>query len=170
MTTIDIVLIIVLAVGIILGFSKGFLRQLASILGLIVGLIAAKALYASLAEKISPIVDGAMTAAHIISFLAIWILVPLLFVFVASLLTKALEVIHLGWLNRIMGAILGALKYLLFASIVIVLIEYVDQDNSLIDKTKKENSVLYYPMQKVAELFLPTAKKVTQQYINELQI
>ena len=170
MTTIDIILLVVLAVGIIMGFSKGFLRQLASILGLIIGLFAAKALYASLAEKISPLIDGAMTAAHIISFVAIWILVPLLFVFIASLLTKALEVIHLGWLNRILGAVLGAVKYLLFASIVIVLIEYIDQDNSLIDKTKKENSVLYYPMQKVAELFLPAAKNVTQQYINELQI
>ena len=170
MTTIDIILLVVLAAGLILGFTKGFLRQLASILGLIVGLFVAKALYATVAVKILPLVDGAMTAAHIISFIAIWLIVPLLFVFAASLVTKALEIIHLGWLNRIMGAILGAAKYLLLASLIIGFIESFDSDNSLISQTKKEDSVLYYPMQKLSEFFIPAAKKVTQQYINEFQI
>ncbi len=170
MTTIDIILLVVIAAGVLTGFSKGAIRQLASILGLIVGLFAAKTLYASVAEKISPLVDGSMTTAHIISFAAIWIIVPLLFIFVASLVTKAMEVIHLGWLNRLIGALLGGLKYLLLASIVLVLIEYIDPDNTLIDKTKKESSVLYYPMQKVAVIFFPAAKKVTQQYINEFHL
>lgn len=153
-----------------MGFIKGFIRQLASILGLIVGLFAAKALYTSVAEKISPLIDGSMTVAHIIAFVAIWVIVPLLFILVASLLTKALEVIHLGWLNRLLGGVLGALKYLLLASLVIGFLEYIDADNSLISRTKKEDSALYYPMQKLSGLFIPAAKKVTQQYINELQI
>ena len=169
MTTIDIILTVILLAGFITGLNKGFIKQLASIVGLVVGLFAAKALYEAVAEKISPIVDGSMTAAHIISFVAIWLIVPLLFIFVASLLTRAMEAKSLGWINRILGGVLGALKYLLLASIVIVLIDYLDPDNKLIDKTKKENSVLYYPMQKVAELFFPAAKKITQQYINELQ-
>ena len=169
MTTNDIILTVILLAGFITGLNKGFIKQLASIVGLVVGLFAAKALYEAVAEKISPIVDGSMTAAHIISFVAIWLIVPLLFIFVASLLTRAMEAISLGWINRILGGVLGVLKYLLLASIVIVLIEYLDPDNKLIDKTKKENSVLYYPMQKVAELFFPAAKKITQQYINELQ-
>ncbi len=170
MAVIDIILLVILGAGVIMGFTKGFLKQLASILGLIVGLFAAKALYATVAVKISPLVDGSMSAAHIISFIAIWIIVPLIFVLIASLITKAMDAIHLGWINRLLGAILGGLKYLLLGSILIVLLEYIDHDNQLIDKTKKENSVLYYPMQKVAELFLPAAKKITQQYINEFQI
>ena len=54
--TIDIIILIVIGAGAIVGFVKGFIRQLASILGLIVGLLAAKALYASLAEKLCPTV------------------------------------------------------------------------------------------------------------------
>ena len=34
------------------------------------------------------------------AFILIWIAVPLGFAFVASLLTKALDAVHLGWLNR----------------------------------------------------------------------
>ena len=81
-----------------------------------------------------------------------------------------MEAISLGWINRILGGILGALKYFLLLSIAIVLVEYIDPDNKLIGKTKKENSVLYYPMQNIAEIFLPAAKGYTQQYINEFQL
>ena len=56
MATIDIIILIIIGAGVVAGFMKGFIRQLASILGLVVGLLAAKALYATLAEKLCPAV------------------------------------------------------------------------------------------------------------------
>ena len=41
-----------------------------------------------------------MTVAQVLAFIAIWIAVPLVFTVVASLLTKAMEAVSLGWLNR----------------------------------------------------------------------
>lgn len=165
MTTIDIIILIAIGAGAIRGFMKGFIRQLTSILGLIVGLLAAKALYASLAEKLCPAVTDSMTVAQVLSFIVIWIAVPLIFTVVASVLTKAMEVISLGWLNRFLGAGLGALKFLLLASLLICVIEFIDSDNHLINKTKKDASVLYYPIEAFAGIFFPAAKEVTQQYI-----
>ena len=162
---IDIIILVIVGAGVVTGFMKGFIRQLASILGLIVGLLAAKALYASLAEKLCPAVTDSMTVAQILSFIVIWIAVPLIFTLVASLLIKAMEAVSLGWLNRWLGSGLGALKFLLLTSLVICVIEFIDADNTLIDKTKKEESVLYYPMAKFAGIFFPAAKEVTQQYI-----
>ena len=63
MTTIDIIILIIIGAGVVAGFMKGFIRQLASILGLVVGLLAAKALYATLAEKLCPAVTDSMTVA-----------------------------------------------------------------------------------------------------------
>lgn len=165
MTTIDIIILIAIGAGAIRGFMKGFIRQLTSILGLIAGLLAAKALYASLAEKLCPVVTDSMTVAQVLSFIIIWIAVPLIFTVVASVLTKAMEVISLGWLNRFLGAGLGALKFLLLASLLICVIEFIDSDNHLINKTKKDASVLYYPIEAFAGIFFPAAKEVTQQYI-----
>lgn len=165
MTTIDIIILIAIGAGAIRGFMKGFIRQLTSILGLIAGLLAAKALYASLAEKLCPAVTDSMTVAQVLSFIVIWIAVPLIFTVVASVLTKAMEVISLGWLNRFLGAGLGALKFLLLASLLICVIEFIDSDNHLINKTKKDASVLYYPIEAFAGIFFPAAKEVTQQYI-----
>ena len=157
MTTIDIIILIALGAGVIVGFMKGFIRQLASILGLIVGLLAAKALYTSLAVKLCPTVTDSMTVAQILAFVIIWIAVPLIFTLVASVLTKALEAVSLGWL--------GALKYLLLVSLVICVIQVIDSDSQLISQTKKEQSLLYYPMESFAGIFFPAAKEVTQQYI-----
>ena len=156
--TIDIIILIVIGAGAVVGFVKGFIRQLASILGLIVGLLAAKALYASLAEKLCPTVTDSMTVAQVLAFIMIWI---------ASLLTKAMQAISLNWLNRWLGSGLGALKFLLLTSVVIGAIEFVDSDNKLISATKKEESLLYYPMETFAGIFFPAAKNMTQQYILE---
>ena len=165
MTTIDIIILIALGAGVIIGFMKGSIRQLASILGLIVGLLAAKALYTSLAVKLCPTVTDSMTVAQILAFVIIWIAVPLIFTLVASVLTKAMEAVSLGWLNRLLGAGLGALKYLLLVSLVVCVIQFIDTDSQLISQTKKEESLLYYPMERFAGMFFPAAKEVTQQYI-----
>ena len=68
MTTIDIIILIIIGAGVVAGFMKGFIRQLASILGLVVGLLAAKALYATLAEKLCPAVTDSMTVAQVLAY------------------------------------------------------------------------------------------------------
>ena len=163
MTIIDIILLVVIGAGAVIGFIKGFIRQLASILGLIVGLLAAKALYVSVAERVFSKITDSMTFAQILAFVVIWVVVPLLFLLVASLLTKAMEAISLGWLNRCAG--LGALKFLLLVSLLICVVEFIDSDNTMIDRTMKEESVLYYPIESFAGMFFPAAKEVTEQYI-----
>lgn len=165
MTTIDIIIWVAIGVGAVMGLIKGFIKQLASILGLIVGLLAAKMLYVSVAEKVFSKITDSMTFAQILAFIAIWIIVPLLFVLVASLLTKAMEAISLGWLNRLLGAGLGALKFLLLISLLIWVMEYIDSDSTLVTKTTKQESALYYPIKSFAEMFFPAAKEVTEQYI-----
>lgn len=165
MASIDIVIIVIVGIGAVIGFVKGFVKQLASLLGLVVGLLAAKALYAPLAEKLCPTLTDSMTVAQVIAFITIWIAVPLIFTLIAALLTKAMEAVSLGCLNRWLGAGLGALKFLLLASVLINVIEFFDADNSMISQTKKEESVLYYPMKSFAEIFFPAAKNVTEQYI-----
>ena len=166
MTTIDIIILIVIGAGATIGLFKGFVKQLATIAGLIVGLIAAKALYMSLAEKLCPTITDSMTLAQIISFIMIWIAVPLGFTLASLLFSRALDAMSLGWVNRLLGMALGVLKYILLVGLFINVLEFIDSDNRLVHQTKKSESVLYYPMKNFVGIFFPTVKKVTQQYIN----
>ena len=165
MTTIDIIFIAITCLGALIGIAKGFVKQLATIIGLIAGLIAAKALHASFAEKLYSTITDSMTIAQIISFLTIWIIVPLLFIFIAALFTKAMEAMSLGWINRLFGMFLGGLKYALLICLFINVLEYIDPESQIIKKEKKQESVLYYPLKNLAGSFFPTIKHITQQYI-----
>lgn len=160
MTTIDIVILIVLGAGAIVGFTKGFLKQLAGLLGLVAGLLIAKVLYATVAERFFLPLTDSLTVAQGIAFVVIWLAVPLAFLLLATLLTKAMEAVALGWVNRLLGAGLGLLKSALLVSLLICVVEYIDSDNTLLKRTKKQESVLYYPMEKFAGIFLPAAREV----------
>ncbi len=165
MTTLDIIILVVLGAGAIVGFSKGFLKQLASLLGLVAGLLIAKALYATVAERVFLPLTDSLTVAQGVAFVVIWLAVPLAFLLLASLLTKAMEAVSLGWVNRLLGAVLGALKAALLVSLIVCVVEYIDTDNTILKKTKKQESVLYYPMEKFAGLFLPAAREVASELL-----
>ena len=163
MTPLDTIILVILGLGVLLGLVKGALKQLAGLLGLVVGLLAAKALYATVAEEVFSHVTGNMTVAQMLSFLTIWVVVPLLFWVVACLLTKAMDAVCLGWVNRLLGGVLGGVVHVLLVSLAICVLEAVDTKDDLISKKQKQESVLYYRMEPLAGLFFPAAKTLTEQ-------
>ena len=168
MTTLDIILLVLIGIGAVLGFMKGFLRQLAGLLSLVAGLLVAKALYVHVADEVFSQVTDSVGLARGLAFVSIWLLVPLLFLLVASLLTRLMEAVSLGWLNRLLGAALGAVKYALVISLLLVMVDHFDTENALISRTQKSASVLYESVKGLAELFIPAARKVAEQDIFEV--
>ncbi|MDR1003836.1 MAG: CvpA family protein [Prevotellaceae bacterium] len=158
MTLIDIIIAVIIVAGMVLGYIKGFIKQLATLLGIIGGLLAARALYAPVAEKLTPSLTDSITVAQVISFIGIWIAIPILFWIVAALLTRMLEAIKLGWLNHLLGSILGGVKYLLLISLLLCVTDYFDTDNKLIKKRAKEESLFYYPAKSIVDVLFPAAE------------
>ena len=159
MATLDIIIGSVIGLGILMGLVRGFIKQLATLLGLVVGLLAAKALHASLALKLAPVLgENSLTYAQILAFVLIWLAVPLVFTWIAFLLTKAMEVISLGWLNRLLGAGMGALKATLLLSLLFSVIEVLDTGHTWVSPAQQRQSVLYEPIKSFAEMFFPVVK------------
>lgn len=169
MTTIDIIILVILGAGAIVGFAKGFLRQLAGLLGLVAGLLIAKALYATVAERIFLPLTDSLTVAQGIAFVIIWLAVPLAFLLLALLLTKAMEAVSLGWVNRLLGAGLGLLKSALLVSLLICVVEYIDTDNALLKKTKS-GSLCYIIRWKSLQVsfYLQLKKWLSNSYDSEI--
>ena len=162
MEVIDIIILVLVGVGIIQGLMKGFLKQLAAIVGLVAGLLIARALFGVVAEHL---VDALGTSVTM-SFILIWVVVPLICVLVASVLTKALDAIHLGWLNRLLGGLFGAVKVMLLIGLAIHVLEYIDPKSEIIGKTKKEASALYNPVKDFTDVFFPVLKDVTDKIVS----
>lgn len=163
MEIIDWIIMGAFVVGAILGFSKGALRQIATLIGLVAGLLLARTLYAAVGERVAIELGTTATMAQIIAFFLIWLLVPIALLWVASVLSRVLDIVHLGFVNRLAGAVVGMVKYAILVSMALHFIEFVDTKDELIHKTVKETSLLYYPMQEAGETFIPTIKNMTKE-------
>ena len=158
MAVIDIIILVLLLVGVITGYRMGFIKQLAVLTGLVLGLIVAKALYGVVGDRLTGIVSDNTSLAHLCAFILIWLVVPLVFSLVASVITKALEIISLGWLNRLLGAALGAVKWVLFISVFICVLDFIDADGKIVSQDLREESILYKPIGAVAGMFMPAVQ------------
>ncbi len=165
METIDMIIAGVFLLGAIQGFMKGLVRQVASLVGLVAGLFIARALFGAAGEYLAVKMGTSVGFGQVLAFFLIWMVVPIGLSIVAYMLTKTLEFIKLGFVNRWLGAGLGAIKYLLVASLFIQLVEFMDSKNELIAGTVKESSAFYYPLEKFSGVFMPAVKTVTEQLL-----
>ena len=166
MEVIDIIIFVLIGIGVIQGLMKGSIKQLAQIVGFVAGLLLARGLFGTVAEQLAPALGTSITIAQILSFILIWVAVPIGCSLVASVLTKALDVINLGWLNRLAGAMLGAVKVMLLVGLGIYVLEYIDPKSEMISQTTKDASVLYSPMKGFVNQCLPIVQDVTEDIQN----
>lgn len=114
---IDIIFLFLMLVACVKGYGKGFIIALFSIVGFIAGLAAAIKLSAYAAEKLSGTFNASGKWLPFISFLLVFLVVVILVNLGAKLIQKSVELVMLGWLNRLGGILLFALSYSILFSI-----------------------------------------------------
>ena len=162
MQTIDIIIAVLLVVGLFCGLRDGLVKQIASLAGLVCGLLLGRAFYVPVGEWLAKTFSFSAEAAHVAAFILILVVVPLLFSLVGWLVSKLLKAICLGWINRLLGGLVGVLKFALLAGVIITGIELLDKHSSLVAKGKKEASVLYYPIYNATSIFFDGVKEEFQ--------
>ncbi len=140
-TPIDILIFIVLLYFTINGTRKGFIKEISRLVSIVIGLI--------LANKFSPTIKPLLEewvsyepALYVISYFIIFISIVIVFGIIASVLQKFFEMILLGWLNRLLGTLLGLLKGLIIISLFIFFMEAIPQTEDIRIKLRKD-SVLF---------------------------
>ena len=159
MQPIDIIISVLLIVGFIGGLRDGIVKQVVGLAGLICGLLIGRECYMSVGEWLTSAFGLSVRTAHITAFVLILVIVPLLFNLVGWLISKFLSVIKLGWINRLLGGVVGTLKFVIFVGIAIIGIEFFDQSNTIVSKEQKEASVLYNPIHKTTGIFFGHIKQ-----------
>ena len=94
-----------------------------------------------------------------VAYLGIFVLSVIVITIIAKILQKFIELVLLGWLNRLLGLLLGLLKGFLIISLIIFIIQSLplkfDEDNTIRQKLEKE-SVMYQICNHVKELIILT--------------
>lgn len=166
MQPIDIIIAVLLVFGFIGGLRDGIVKQVVGLVGFICGLLIGRVYYMQVGEWMTTTFGLSAQVAHITAFVLILVLVPLLFNLVGWLLSKMLNAICMGWINRLLGGAVGALKCALFAGIVITGIELFDRNDIIVSESQKDASVLYRPIHKATGIFFGGIK----QKLNDLDL
>ncbi|MFT3982162.1 MAG: CvpA family protein [Ferruginibacter sp.] len=138
---IDIVFFILMLLAVFKGYSKGFIVALFSVAGFILGLAAALKLSSYVASQLSDTFNTSGKWLPVISFLLVFIGVLLLVRLGAKLLQSSVEMVMLGWLNRIAGILLFALLYSIIFSVFLF---YAVQMNLLSAQATASSNIYPY--------------------------
>lgn len=114
---IDIIFLLLMLMAIFKGYSKGFVVALFSVAGFILGLAAALKLSAYAAQKLSGTFNASGKWLPVLSFLLVFIVVVLLVRLGAKIIQSGMELVMLGWLNRLAGILLFGLLYAILFSV-----------------------------------------------------
>jgi membrane protein required for colicin V production len=125
MNAIDLIILASLALSLVTGFFWGLIRQVIALVGLVGGLTLAGQYYAGVAGFLHGSDGKGLVTdenwARIIAFVGIMILFSLILGIAGSVLRIVARLLFLGWLDRVLGAILGLLVALtLTMSMVVV--------------------------------------------------
>jgi len=164
MTILNIILIAILAFGLIRGFVRGFVKQVASVAGFILGIAAAYLFAGTLAVKLSSLTDIPNAAVLAFSYILIFAIVAVICVFLGKLANNFISLIQLGGLNRICGAVVGFLKYVVIMGLLINFYHSYDENGNLISKETREKSSLYHILQQTGEKLLPYVEEFKDMY------
>jgi membrane protein required for colicin V production len=119
MSSVDTLIVVVILLSCALGIYWGFIRQVLALAGLIAGLVFASRYGASVADALSSFV-ASDTLARVLGFGIVLIGVSAAASLMASLLRRFAGLLFLGWLDHLVGGLLGLLQGLMICTIVLL--------------------------------------------------
>lgn len=125
---IDLVFALLMVMAVWKGYQRGLIVGVFSLVAVIIGLAAAMKLSAAVAGYIGSSVRVSNEWLPVVSFLVVFIGVILLVRLGANAIERTVEVVMLGWLNKLGGIILYAGIYTIVFSILLF---YADQTKLL---------------------------------------
>lgn len=157
----DVVLLLVLLIGAWRGFARGLLLSVASLVGLVGGIWAASHFSHLVAEHLSKHVSWSVNTLHMASLALTFLLVVVGVHLLAKLLEKVLDLVALGFVNKLAGAVFGLLKVALILSFVMLLLNQTVGPRAWLPESEPA-SVLIGPVEALAPAITPALNRLEE--------
>ncbi len=132
------------------GFKKGLIVEISSLIALVLGLYMAFYFSDFAAQMLNDLFAINEKYVALFSFLITFVVVLFLVLTVGKIIQKFIDILLLGFLNKLAGAAFGILKGALLLSILIFIINYFDFGAHIIKPEAKKKSVFYKPVEGIA--------------------
>ena len=159
MNYLDIILLIPVLWGAWKGFRKGFIIEIFTLLALFAGIYGAIHFSDRMSDFLTDSFKIESDYLPIIAFTLTFLLVGAMVFFLGRLLEKAVSLVALSTINKFAGLVFGALKMLLVSSMLVIVLESIDEKNKFIGKELKASSLLYEPLKSMTFKALPAIEE-----------
>ncbi len=149
MNLLDLIIAIILFFGAVSGFRRGFFLEIATLAALIAGIFFGLLAMDIAASVLEALISKNILVLKIIVFLIIFGLVAAIIHFLGEILTRLFKVMMLGLINRIAGMLLGTLKWILLFAVAVVVLDFFNLSESLLNTDLVTNSFFYSQIQKM---------------------
>lgn len=151
MNALDVIFSILLSIFILIGVWKGFFKQIFALIGIAAGIFFAIIGFGPLSKVLTQVIASLPSFIWlIVSFLVIFVAIYISCQLLASLFSKLSQLFLLGWLNRLLGGIVGGIKGIALMSLFLLIVGFLPFQRTLHDVRK--DSLMYEPIQR----FIPT--------------
>lgn len=158
----DIIIAAILVFGFIRGIMKGLFVEVASLVALVAGVYGAIHFSFFVGDYLHTKVSWEAKYITLVSFAVTFALIVLGISLLGKLFTKLADFAYLGWINKILGGVFGALKLALILSVVLMVFDKFNNTIPFVDSETKDTSILYEPVRKLAPLLFPSLIKYTE--------
>lgn len=160
MNYIDYIIIIFVLIGVIEGIFKGFIVEIASLAAFILGIWGAIKFSGIMSDFMVQHWDMQSEYVKTFAFLITFILIIIAVHFIGKLIQFIIRAVSLGFLDRIAGAVFGAIKTLFVLCVIILLLERVQEKFPIISSQATAESRFYQPLSKLSTTAFPFLKDI----------
>jgi len=141
----DYAILAIISLCAISGLTRGALRMATSILSLAIGIYAASIYYERAAAIAHQHLATSPTASALIGYAAVFLIVFIAIEYAGATVIRLARIIHLNWIDRLAGAVLGASIGALIAGFVVLgLTAVLPPDPALLRDSRLAPRVLGY--------------------------
>jgi membrane protein required for colicin V production len=119
MNPFDILVIVILGYSFVRGLFRGLVKEVSSIIAVLGGFYAAYSYYLELAKPFSKLIRDT-AYLNILSFIVIFCGILIIVSFIGIIIKYLLNIVFLGWVDRICGIGFGIVKGILIVSVLFI--------------------------------------------------
>lgn len=163
MNTFDIIITALLIFGFIRGLIRGLFVEVASLVALIAGIYGAIHFSYFIGNLLINYVTWEERYITIVSFAITFAIIVIVIALLGKLFTKIADFASLGFLNKFLGGVFGALKIGLILSIILLVFSKLNNTIPFVSDEMKDDSVLYEPVKNLAPTLFPNFVEVVEE-------
>ena len=143
MNAFDVVVVILLAYSLFRGLSKGFIIEVSGMIALFFGIMGSFKFSSLVGNYLTQYVEWSPKIIQAVSFILLFIGIVYAISIFAKMLTKALKIVALGGLNRLLGGLFGIIKWGIILSALTLVFKEINSFMTLMSPSILDESITF---------------------------